>query len=398
LFVLLGWLVSPGTFRSDYPLMSEISPNAALGFALIGLSYRMFRLEAVSNLARVVAKAFRVAVGLLGLLSFAEAMHALPVLGVDWLLLSGRETGLPASVLQMSSLSAFCFYLAGCALILLSARRGFLICEAVSLGLMVISFAAVVTRSLSPAHTFIPLATASVFLLVSAGFLYSNRHRGILSILASETSDGTMARRLLPACIAVPVVLAWLRLWAQRWDWFGPETGLVLHILATIHVLAVIVCWNAYNLNRRRKAAEAAPSEDESSWKEVLNRLTAPVWIQDLAGTVRYANLAAELLFNHSRLAGADVFRLVSSGSHDDLRRATAQALLGHSGATAILHIRGQEAEQYRVQVSLTVQYANGQPVTLVGIATDIQMCQRPDARRAMAPQNIAPEAPLTIN
>jgi diguanylate cyclase (GGDEF)-like protein len=94
------------------------------------------------------------------------------------------------------------------------------------------------------------LPTAATFFVVAIGVLCARPTRGIMSVIASDTSGGTMIRRLLPAVLIIPAALGGLRLAGQRATLFDTAFGLWLLVVAIMTVLALLVAWNARLLFR----------------------------------------------------------------------------------------------------------------------------------------------------
>lgn len=122
------------------------------------------------------------------------------------------------------------------------------------------------TRSFYGIGKFIPMAlhTAMTFLILSLSLLLSRPERPIIATLFDSGMSGIMVRRILPAVIALPVLLAWFRLKGQNLGFFDSELGAALVVIAQILVLAAIVWWNSFlllRLDKQRKAAEDRLSE-----------------------------------------------------------------------------------------------------------------------------------------
>lgn len=110
----------------------------------------------------------------------------------------------------------------------------------------------------------IPMAanTATAFMALSAAVLFSRPDSGLAKLLMRDDRAGNvMARRLLPACIFLPVVVGWLRLEGQRMGLFPVEYGVQLMMTFTMVVLSSLVIWSALHLNRldelNRRSMEA---------------------------------------------------------------------------------------------------------------------------------------------
>lgn len=366
--VLWGWLLAPKSFVENFPALAGISPNAALAFALIGFSFRFSRLEGISRWAHAVSKFFRVGVGLLGLITFGELMLVWST-GIDRFLFAMNSPAINASYLRMTPATAICFYLAGCSLVLLSARRGFALCQILSFTIALISVAGMIAALLAPAFVIMDGAVSVVMLLLCTGIIYSNSHRGLMAVVTSETPGGAMARRLLPTCVAVPVVLAWLRLVGQQAGWFSTEAGLVLHIVLSISVFGIAVFWNACVVARtseQNERIEEQLQECENGFLQALQDAAEPALLCNAQGLLEFANQSARDLLgieDSCRLTS-----LVTADSRSQVTTGIAQALLGFSSAKCAVRLAtGKESTPAVLRI--TPIFRKGRPARLIVLA-----------------------------
>jgi PAS domain-containing protein len=144
-----------------------------------------------------------------------------------------------------------------------------------------------------------PVITALILLI----YLWESCTRtrtGLPGVVTGDTEGGTMARRLLPASIVIPLVLGLLRLKGQEEGWFGPALGLVLHVVATMLVLALIIWWNAAALDRVTRENQRfgyAVKDTRTTMLEILQHVNNAVYAYDLQGHLIFFNAAAERLF-----------------------------------------------------------------------------------------------------
>src|SRR5579862_3791131 len=304
MLALLGWSVLPGYIIRPLGLVSQIHPNAALGFLLVGFALRFAQFDQINPSARTVSRLFRISVGFVGLLSLAETWPGWN-LGFSQLIVHDPAVR-PGS---MSPAAALAFYLLGCALTLLSAQRS-LLCQIFTLTVTTITVATLVAFSYAllapqavPASLIMPVTTAIVLLILSLEVLHRNAHRALMAVVTSDTQGGTMARRLLPASILIPLMLGFLRLKGQQAGWFGPAVGLVLHVVATMLLLAIFIWWNARALDRASRETQrfsCAVQDTRTTMLEILRHVTDAVYAHDLDGKLTFVNVAAERFFGVS--------------------------------------------------------------------------------------------------
>jgi len=94
LVALCGWSVLPAYVIRHLWFISQVHPNAALGFILVGFSLRLARYDGVTPWVHNACKLFRISVGLLGLLSLANIWFHLN-LGIDKVVVRDPTAVLP---------------------------------------------------------------------------------------------------------------------------------------------------------------------------------------------------------------------------------------------------------------------------------------------------------------
>ena len=114
-----------------------------------------------------------------------------------------------------------------------------------------------------------------------------------------------MARRLLPAAIAVPIVLGWLTMEGLRAGTFNTVVWLALYALSNLVVFAVLTWRTAGSLHRtdeRRKLAESALREGEKRYRMLFESNPQPMWVHALDSLAFLAvNEAAVRHYGYSR-------------------------------------------------------------------------------------------------
>jgi signal transduction histidine kinase/CheY-like chemotaxis protein len=263
--VLFGWLSDIESLRSVLPGLTAMNPATALAFILASVSLWLLRNEQADGQRRRIGKACAAAVALVGVLRLVGYLFEWDH-GVDQLLFRAKLDAYdPPS--RIAPNTAFNFTLIGPALCLLDVetRKGhrpaqYLALLATLVALLAIIGYAYSTMSLTGIGSYNPMAlnTAVAFAVLGFGILCARADRGLIAVISSASAGGAMARRRLPAAIAIPAVLGWLRLWGQDQGFYGPVTGLSLFVVTIIVILAIVNWWNAYSLDRaeRRLAAQ----------------------------------------------------------------------------------------------------------------------------------------------
>jgi hypothetical protein len=83
---------------------------------------------------------------------------------------------------------------------------------------------------------------------------------GLLGLLTGEHAGSVMARRLLLAVIAIPLLIGWIRLMGEQAGLLDVKMGLPFTVVSNMAMLIALVWWSAQSLNQaeRRLATQHA--------------------------------------------------------------------------------------------------------------------------------------------
>ena len=121
----------------------------------------------------------------------------------------------------------------------------------------------------------------------------------LLEVLSGRSTGAVVTRWLLPAAFAVPLVVSWTRLVAEREGLFGEAFGMALFTVLMIVLFSALILWVAHRLDaaeRRREAAEGRATEQREWLQVTLAAIGEGVVAADAAGRVRFLNAAAQRL------------------------------------------------------------------------------------------------------
>src|SRR2546423_701610 len=258
-FVFLGWATDIATFRNVLPGKPEMVPNTALGFILASISLWLSRDEGTTLWARRCASGCAVAVVLVGMLTLSEYLWKID-LKIDLLVfqdkLNGGGSSFPG---RPSPHTAFNFLLVGSALLLLAARSRTLyrLIQFLALTSFLVALLALVGYLYGvtflygvTAQTGMALHTALTFIVISMGLLFVRPRRGLMSVIASDTAGGHMARHLLPAATIIPVLLGGLIVSGVRKEIYDAPFAMSLCVVGSIIILGALIGRNAHTLHR----------------------------------------------------------------------------------------------------------------------------------------------------
>ena len=294
--VLVGWIYNITVLKSILPEFVAMRPNTALGFVLAGgslwlqLSTKKRSRGAYVFWRRLIGKGCSILVFLLGGLTLVEYFFRWD-LHIDQLLFI--QTATPDSFGttapgRMAFSTALSFFLSGLSLILLKARKqkiqqlaqGLTLVPAL-LGLItLIGYAYGVTAFTGIIFKLATMAlhTAVTFIILSIGILLASPDRTLIQTILADTVGGVMARRLLPATVAIPFLLGWVRLQGEKAGLYGTEFGIALQVLSNIIIFAVLIYWNARALNQTdllRQQAEEGLRQAHAELEDRVSERTA---------------------------------------------------------------------------------------------------------------------------
>gem|GEM_PF-1127682 len=266
--VLLGWMFDIPVLKSIHPSLVTMKANTATAFLLSGLALWLLQVERMNERSRRIARLCAATVVLVGLLTLGEYLFNRNF-GIDQLLFVEPEGAVATSTPgRMSPNTALNFLLLGLALILVDTetRAGNWPAQFLALGALMVSFLALLgyvygVKALYgfASYTKMALHTVLIFVLLSLAILWARPERGLLATLVSIGVGGDTLRRLLPAAIAIPVVIGWLSQEGERKGYYDTEFILSLVVALNIFVIAPLIAWNCRFLQQtdtERKATE----------------------------------------------------------------------------------------------------------------------------------------------
>jgi diguanylate cyclase (GGDEF)-like protein/PAS domain S-box-containing protein len=305
---LVGWMLDLPVLHSVRRSFVAMNPATAAAIALAGLSLLLLRRSAAPPSAprRRAGIAAGLAVAAIGALRLTGSPLGYPPVDL-WLFRGSLASGPGPPVHRMVAGTAICLILLGVGLAFTDrhpsrARLGSIpwavaLVTTAAVGLaMLISYVYLGSTLLPGAASGMAANTAACLLALACGALASRPDRGFLAILAGGGEEGRLARRLLFATTAVPLVLGWLRLVGQGWGLYRAEVGVALLAVATVVLLGLVVWAAVAALARaeaeRRSAAEALGAS-ERRYRELVESSAAFLCTHDAQGVLLSVNAAA---------------------------------------------------------------------------------------------------------
>lgn len=298
MFTVAGWAYFPELTRGSHPWVAQFHPVTAIGLMFVGLSLRLSRWEGFNQ--RISRFSVLLRLGISGVGASILATHR------GWF-----NPGAAGEAWPGDSPDGWPSEAAGCGLMLLGvtvflkhAQRhlmgGQIILGFVSLLSLTGLLADLYGATGAGSGLFMEPGPAFLMLLAASTLLYMQSSRGPLGDVVADSMGGAVARRLLPASILVPIALGWLRMVGEAEGWLNPSFGLLIHVLASIAIMAAIVWHSATAVARTSmhgRRVNQQVLDVESSYQGLLNLIAHPVLAFNSNGDVTYINRAARTLF-----------------------------------------------------------------------------------------------------
>ena len=279
--VLMGWLLRLPGLVAINPVLGTMTPETAFCFVLTGAALLLARPESTPSWKHRLAK---ISAGLVILKSLLTLIETWPgwSLSIDQLLFKGSVSKIFPG--RMPAATALTFLFVGLAVVLLDtqARRP-RPSELLALAAVLIVLLALIGYGYGYVSVFLlpirrPLAfhTLLLMLVLSFGILVARPGQGLMGLALSESSGGVMVRRLLPAALAIPILVGWLVVEGQRAGLYSNVLSLAYFALSIIVVFGALIWVTAGSLhdmdNRRRQAEAEIHTLNEQLEHRVLER------------------------------------------------------------------------------------------------------------------------------
>lgn len=326
---LLAWLFFFWIPPAQQALLGAIKPNSAICFVLCGISLwlqaeKNGQLRHIQFLSQISAAA----VFLIAFLTLFEYFFHIS-LGIDegifkQPLMSVQEL-IPVPPGRMSPFAATNFALLGFSLFFLDNKAvGYQIHQ---LLMVIVTFMATLqllfqlygssianVLDVTALYAEVRIPIILTFILLSVGVLMARPEKGLTSIFISNYLGGTLARRLTPAAIIIPILVGYLGLVGKWTGLYEIEMGIAMLVEASIISFMLLIIVDAFLVNRvdiKRLQIEQALKLNEAQLQAILDHTSAMIYIHDLEGRFLLVNKQFEKLFYQK----AD--EVVGKKSHD---------------------------------------------------------------------------------
>ena len=265
--VLIGWWMNVELFKRIIPGLVAMNPAAAFAFICLGISlFLQLREGAADAGTRGLAVVLAASAALIGLIKIVSIISGVDI-PIDRILFSATLAETDGSLPnRMAPNTALNLLFIGTALATLDRRfkrllpAQFLTVFAAMSSLLALLGYAYGVQSFYGIGSYIPMALHSAisFLILAAGILASRPTRGIMAVYSSDSTGGTMVRRLIPAVLVIPAVLGLFRRAGTNSALWDPDLGVWIVVVVMMTVFTVLIGWNGRLLFRSDVARMAA--------------------------------------------------------------------------------------------------------------------------------------------
>ncbi|MEJ0086277.1 MAG: PAS domain S-box protein [Pseudomonadota bacterium] len=371
LFVYFGWVFGIDPLTNLVPGWPRMSRLTALEFVVAGGALWLATIDA-RRLA-IGAAALLIAVGLLTLFRYVFGWVAY----IDQLSLAPMPSMIDGELPpRMAPSTAIAFCLFGLSLVCSQYRRTPVAHQVLAMLAMMIGWLGL-SRFIYGGEALVPFVNMAahasiVFLLLTAGALTLRPDAGIAKLMASDGVGGTMARRLLPAAVLVPLVAGALTLHLERKEGFGLEAAVSVLAIVSVVVFISLVWVNAARGDRadrlRRKAEHDLQLSEERNLLIVETSLDAAVTMNN-KGLVTGWNAQAERMFGWARgeVLGRELAELVIPERLREEHRIGMRRYID-TGVARVLNKRIELSAMHRAGHEFPVELA----ITPIGFGADL--------------------------
>ncbi|HEV7605884.1 MAG TPA: PAS domain S-box protein [Steroidobacteraceae bacterium] len=371
LLVLAGWTFDMEALTNLAPVWPRISRLTALAFVVSGAALWLTTLS-VRRSAAILSLAVT-AIGLLVLFRYALSWDVY----IDQFTLGPVPEPTPGvSLPRMAPSTAVAFCCFGMSILCALRPRTASAHQTLAIIVLVIGWMGL-SRYIFGGEALVPFVNVAahgsiLFLLLSAGALTLRTDAGVAKLLASEGVGGSMARRLLPAAILVPLLAGALTLSFERAGGLGHEAAVSVFALSAVVAFTTFVLINAARgerADRMRRNAEKALRLSEERHQLIVETALDGVIAINVHGLVTGWNSQAEKMFgwNRTEVMGRELAEILIPERLRDQHRAGMRRY-AESGIARVLNKRVEMSALHRDGHEFSVELA----ITPIGFGEEL--------------------------
>ena len=368
---LFGWAFEEeGTSTSLFADLRQMKANTALGLVMAGASLWLSTTRNGYVRAAAIFAGFAGTIGFVTLMQDITGWNA----GIDEFLFENPTAeGSPG---RMAPTTAFCFLAFGISALCAQRANRLRLAHTLALVSALVTLVALIghlynVEALYSIGTLRTMAshTALFHLLLAVGLLFAYPSGGLMTSIVSDTLGGSMARRLLPIAIVLPIVAGWLRLKGESAGLYGLGFGVALMAVSSIVAVAAMIWWSATSLGRMEAERRRSEEAFSAHLRDILDTaLDASVSI-DATSRITYWNRRAEEIFGWSQsdAIGQDLSMIIMPDRYREAHRRGLRHFLA-TGEGPILGRRieitalRRDGTEFPVELTVSALKDSGQP------------------------------------
>jgi PAS domain S-box-containing protein len=384
LVVLAGWQLDVEVLTGVGPVVAP--PLAAL--ALIASAAALWLLAPVSPLAnyRIAGRTAASVAGLIGLVTLAEHSFVVNLGSGQWLYDAERMPVVTALLLVGSAIAFWCLDPGGGPRARVSGW--FAIAMFTTSYVVLLSYLYGATSAIHSMPRGMSLYSAISFMMLSLGLVFARPDCSLATKLTSTSVGGVMARRLLPAALALPALLGWLLTFGEQLGWYDALTNRALLVSAIVAAFAVLIWRNIASLDAIEEARTRAAYElrqGQELLKAIVDNSQAVIYVKDLAGRYLLVNRRFEEFFKlrQDQIVGFTDHDLFPREWADRYRAMDIRAAAAGHAIVEEEEVPVAQGNHTYLSIKAPLRDPIGDAYAIFGISTDITDRKRVDGERA---------------
>jgi PAS domain S-box-containing protein len=364
ILVLIGWAIDSTALTRIAPGLSPMRPLTAVALILIGAALVLLAPSDAPGARHRAGVALASGSALIGAVALAE--YVFGEVGIDDVLFGDAQ----AHAGRPSSLTAAAIVLCGLALVTLDRdpprhRPSAILVPTLGFAVLVtlVGYAYDVDYLRGSASTpGIALPTAIALGLTATSIALCRPDRGIIAFLGGDEPAATLARRLAPLVVLLPLVLGALRVGAEELGLFDEQVGLALTTVASILILIAVIFVSV----REQRIADRARRELAA----IVGGTSDAVVGWGLDGIVTSWNRGAELVYGYSaaETVGRRLDLLVPPDHESELPMLLERVRAGER-VESYETVRTRK-DGHRIDIALTVSAIRDERGEVTGVST----------------------------
>lgn len=266
--VLVGWLLGVEGLKRIMPGFVAMNPMTAVLFICSGISLLFSIKPRPRSALRMSGKVVAIIVGAVAITKLLDiVLGYLP--NVDEWLFTSKLSELPGQLPnRMAPNTALNFLLVAVSVLTLdrpSKRFSLSLSQAFAI---VAGFGALLpltgylygVQTFRGLASFIPMAlhTAATFLFVAVGLFFARPDAPFAQMFLANDPRGVMARRLFPLAVLITLLVGWLRVQGERFQYYDSEFGTALFAMSLSILLILLVRWTIEKVSELESERAAA--------------------------------------------------------------------------------------------------------------------------------------------